>query len=255
MTIELKAVDFSFHHHGGMDVSVLESFSLVIETAKIVAIVGPSGCGKSTILRLIAGLLKPCRGTILIDGKSAEQRRLEGAFGLVFQSPDLLPWRTVARNVQLPLELRGRSPDSGSVQRVLRDVGLDSWSTKRPHQLSGGMQQRVALARALVAIPSVLLLDEPFSNLDEILRFELLFHVQHHANTNGTTVILVTHDISEAVIAADVVYVLSDRPVLNVERIDVLLSRPRSLISANQQLFHELVSHVRGSLIKLKSKA
>lgn len=254
MTVELIVVDFSFQQRGGTNVSVLESLSLEIETGKVAAIVGPSGCGKSTILRLIAGLLKPSRGTILVEGNPAEQSRREGAFGFVFQSPALLPWRTVARNVQLPLELRGLSTDAEAVEHVLSGVGLRAWTNRHPHELSGGMQQRVALARALVANPRVLLLDEPFSQLDELLRFELLFSVQDHAGSNGVTVVLVTHDVSEAVIAADVVYVLSDRPVLNAERIDVPLPRPRSLASADQPLFHELVSRVRVSLVKHRNE-
>lgn len=255
MNIELNQVNFSFRSHNGGEVSVLESMSLAIQAGKIAAIVGPSGCGKSTILRLTASLLKPNGGGIFLDGIPAEQCRREGAFGLVFQNPALLPWRTIAHNVRLPLELRGQLPDDNAVKKALADVGLNTWADRRPHELSGGMQQRVALARALVAKPKVLLLDEPFSQLDELLRFELLFQMLNHANAFGATVMFVTHDVSEAVIAADVVYILSDRPVLNAERIDVLLPRPRSLLSAEEPLFHKLVSEVRASLKQRKSKA
>ncbi|MCB2173601.1 ABC transporter ATP-binding protein [archaeon] len=253
MSIEFKSVDFSFHSPRTESVTVLNSFSYAIKAGTTVAIVGPSGCGKSTILKLIAGLIEPCRGSVLVDEKPADQRRQEGVFGLVFQNPDLLPWRTVARNVRLPLEMGGRSPDTQAVQRVLQDVGLGAWISQRPHQLSGGMQQRVALARALVAKPKVLLLDEPFSHLDELLRFELLFHVQNYASSNEATVILVTHDLSEAVIAADVVCILSERPVHSAKSIDVPLSRPRSLASAEQQLYQELVSQVRLCLTQRNS--
>jgi len=255
VNIELNQVNFSFRSRGGCEVSVLKSLSLTIQSGQIAAIIGPSGCGKSTILRLIAGLLTPNGGRVFLDRIPAEQCRREGAFGLVFQDPALLPWRTVAHNVRLPLELRGQSPDSDAVKKALVDVGLNAWGDRHPYELSGGMQQRVALARALVAKPKVLLLDEPFSQLDELLRFELLFQMLNSANAFGSTVIFVTHDVSEAVIAADVVYILSDRPVLNAERIDVILPRPRSLLSADEPLFHKLVSEVRGSLKRRKSKA
>ena len=168
--------------------------------------------------------------------------------------PALLPWRTVAHNVRLPLELRGQTPNDKDVKKALEDVGLKAWSEQRPHELSGGMQQRVALARALVAKPKVLLLDEPFSQLDELLRFELLFQMLNYANAFGSTVMFVTHDVSEAVIAADVIYILSDRPVLSAERIDVLLPRPRTLLTTDQPLFHKLVSEVRTILKQQKCK-
>lgn len=252
MTIEITDLSFTFLDSDEKDISVFKSFSLSLENSKIIAIVGPSGCGKSTLLRLIAGLLEPDSGTVLVDENPANQRREEGYFGLVFQSSDLLPWRTVARNVRLPFELQGKAAEKKNVQQIISRVGLSSWIDSYPYQLSGGMQQRAALARALVAVPKVLLLDEPFSHLDELLRFELLFHVQNHAIINKTTAVLVTHDLSEAVIFADIVYVLSDRPVRNAARIEIPLQQPRSLDTANENKFHELVSRVRLSLKKQK---
>lgn len=249
MSIELKGIDFTYQNDG-MNVQVLEAFDLSVESGKIIGIVGPSGSGKSTILRLIAGLLNPTTGIISINGKSADQSRKENEFGLVFQSPDLLPWRTLLQNIALPLELRGKKVDVELIKNILKDVGLSSWENKYPHQLSGGMKQRAALARALVAKPKILLLDEPFSQLDELLRFELLFYVQQYSINNGATVFFVTHDISEAVIASDVIFILNNPPVNRAERIEIAIPRPRSLVVPETKIFHESVSQIRSILRK-----
>ncbi len=248
MSIEFINIDFSYPSHKNVTLPLFRSLRLSIPSGKITAIVGPSGCGKSTLLKLIAGLLMPEKGTIQVEGSTPELCRKKGKFGLVFQNADLLPWRTVARNVQLPFELQKKPVDKAAVMEMLGKIGLVGWSEKYPYQLSGGMQQRVALARAFIAKPGILLLDEPFSQLDELLRFELLFYIQNYASVNNATVVFITHDVSEAVLAADMIYIVSGKINTEIEKFDVLLERPRSIETANQAAFHDIVSRVRTNL-------
>ena len=254
MSLEFKNIYFSYSHRNSEDISVLKSFSIKIEHEKFTSIVGPSGSGKSTILKLLAGLLSPNEGVIEINGKSVEHFRSNGYLGLVFQSSDLLPWRTLYKNVQLSQEIQNQHINNEEIEKVLIDVGLNSWSKKYPHQLSGGMQQRAALARAIVSKPKILLLDEPFSQLDELLRFELLFYIKNYALQNKATVVLITHDISEAVIASDTIFVLSDIPVSIPVEIDIRLSNPRNLQTATQNDYFEYVTKVRSKMKELKSQ-
>lgn len=253
MTVRVCNIDFSFENVNGDKTTIFQSFSLDIEKSAVVAIVGPSGSGKSTLLKLISGIIAPDQGKITIDDCLVEQKRKRGAFGLVFQSPALLPWRTIAKNVSIPLEIKKEHYKTDSVVDILDEVGLGGWEDKHPHELSGGMQQRVSLARALVSDPEILLLDEPFSQLDELLRFELLLYVQNYALNHKTTVIFVTHDISEAVIAADTVYVLSNRPIRMAEYVDIDIPKPRSISSTTHHSFHDLVSCIRNMLEKTRS--
>nr|VFK09681.1 MAG: NitT/TauT family transport system ATP-binding protein [Candidatus Kentron sp. LPFa] len=250
MSVDLNSIDFSFEGRGGRKkIPLFRSLTLrVPEGSVAAALVGPSGAGKSTLLRLIGGLLQPQKGSVQCLGQDARKCREQGDIGFVFQSPALLPWRTVEGNVRLPLELGGKTPSENRVEGMIAKVGLASRIHDYPHELSGGMQQRVALARALVARPKLLLLDEPFSQLDEILRFELLFKVQKYAADFQATVVLVTHDISEAVIASDTVYVLTGTPISHVDPISVDLSRPRAIESADSPAFHKLVSRLRSHL-------
>jgi NitT/TauT family transport system ATP-binding protein len=180
----------------------LDGVNLRLSPGEIVAIVGPSGCGKSTLLRLVAGLVQPTVGTV--DAPS------EG-IGVVFQQPTLLPWRTVRRNVALPLDLRGTS-DNGAVDAVLRDVGLDDVHNKLPGQLSGGMQMRVAVARALVDRPDLVLLDEPFAAVDEMLRERLNDLFLKLRSARDFSALFVTHSIAEAVFISTRVAIMSSRP-------------------------------------------
>jgi NitT/TauT family transport system ATP-binding protein len=180
----------------------LDGVNLRLSPGEIVAIVGPSGCGKSTLLRLVAGLVQPTVGTV--DAPS------EG-IGVVFQQPTLLPWRTVRRNVALPLDLRGTS-DNGAVDAVLRDVGLDDVHNKLPGQLSGGMQMRVAVARALVDRPDLVLLDEPFAAVDEMLRERLNDLFLKLRSARDFSALFVTHSIAEAVFISNRVAIMSSRP-------------------------------------------
>lgn len=189
----------------------LDGVELELGHAEVVAIVGPSGCGKSTLLRVIAGLATPAEGRVNAPA---------GRIGVVFQQPVLLPWRTVERNVSLPLELRGvRSP--GAVEAALRDVDLVDARHKLPRQLSGGMQMRAAVARALVDEPDLLLLDEPFAAVDEMLREHLNALFLDLRLARGFSALFVTHSISEAVFVSDRVAIMSARPGRFVAIVDV----------------------------------
>jgi NitT/TauT family transport system ATP-binding protein len=206
---------------------VIAPTTLTIPTGQVAAIVGPSGSGKSTLLRLICGLLPADTGTIAVAGRPVTGP--DERVGLVFQEPRLLPWRTTLENVAYPLELRGESRPARSARarELLALVGLDSFETARPSQLSGGMAQRVALARALALDPPVLLLDEPFGALDALTRDRLDTELLALWERIGTTIVLVTHSIPEAVFLADRVLVLSARPGRVVADIPVPLARPR----------------------------
>ncbi|MEM9748743.1 MAG: ABC transporter ATP-binding protein [Actinomycetota bacterium] len=227
----------------------LDGFDLAIEPGQFVALLGPSGCGKSTLLRMLAGLETPTSGTVQVDGGTASDFAGQGRLGIAFQQPALLPWRTVVANVRLPIDALGRrGRDRKKLDERIREllvvVGLEGFESSRPGQLSGGMQQRVAIARALVSDPGLLLLDEPFGALDEILRSRLNSELERiWAHTRPTT-ILVTHSVHEATVLADVIVVLSARPGRIVDRVEVDLPRPRTTAliesDAGQALMHRL---------------
>jgi NitT/TauT family transport system ATP-binding protein len=226
----------------------VEGASFDVTAGSIVAIVGPNGSGKSTLLRLIGGLLQPDSGEIRIG-----DRPVEGAdprVGIVFQEPRLLPWRDVIGNVALPLELadvpRKRREERARDQLGL--VGLSGFDGARPHQLSGGMRQRAAVARALVREPGVLLLDEPFSALDALTRERLDLELLRLWERTGTTIVLVTHDIAEAVFLADRVLVLSSRPGRVVADVPVDLPRPRDRSGMDAAAFSSAAAAVRAHL-------
>jgi NitT/TauT family transport system ATP-binding protein len=229
-------------------VVALDGVTLAVPARSIVAVVGPNGSGKSTLLRLIAGLLAPDSGEVRIQG-----RPVEGAdprVGLCFQEPRLLPWRDVMENVALPLELAGVSRDVRLVKarEMVALVGLDGFERARPHQLSGGMRQRAAVARALVRQPSVLLLDEPFSALDALTRERLDLELLRLWQETGTTIVLVTHDIPEAVFLADRVAILSPRPGRVVAEVPVDLGRPREPSAIDTVAFSKAAAAVRAHL-------
>lgn len=221
---------------GGEPLVALDDLSLDVPAGQFVCLVGPSGCGKSTLLLCLAGLMRPTAGTVLVDGRavSAPPENLI----LVFQeyNKSLMAWRTVLRNVRFGLEGRGRprAVIEAEARRALELVGLRGFEHHYPWELSGGMQQRVAIARALARRPAVLLMDEPFGSLDALSRHELEDTLLRVWAEVGATILLVTHDIDEAIYLADRVYVLSCRPARVLEEIEVKLPRPRHQLATRE---------------------
>jgi NitT/TauT family transport system ATP-binding protein len=192
----------------------LEGIDLEVAAGEFVSLIGPSGCGKSTLLRIIADLERPTTGEVRVFGTSAPQARLDQAYGIAFQQAGLLGWRTVAANVELPLELHGvaRAARRARSTELLELVGLSDFAGRFPDQLSGGMQQRVAIARALAERPRLLLMDEPFGALDEMTRERMQTELARISAETGAAVVFVTHSISEAAFLSDRVIVMSPRP-------------------------------------------
>jgi NitT/TauT family transport system ATP-binding protein len=229
-SIVAKGVTRDFLLRGEV-IRVVADLSFAVAKGEFVSLVGPSGCGKSTLLKMVADILPPSGGVIEIEGGTPYDARRRGLFGMVFQDPILLAWRNVLDNVALPLEIRGgRGARSlKSARDLLHLVGLSDFEKAWPWQLSGGMKQRVAIARALVLNPTVLLLDEPFGALDEITRQRLNIDLLRIWSESGTTALLVTHSISEAVLLSDRVLVLSPRPTRIAKEVTISLPRPRTL--------------------------
>ena len=209
------------------ELKALKDISLQIFAGEFVSLVGPSGCGKTTLLRILGGLLQAENGMIRIDSQALTQPRQE--IGFVFQNPTLMPWRTVLRNVTLPLEVRGENGDEHKkrAMELLDLVGLLGFENSYPHELSGGMQQRVAIARALVYDPSILLMDEPFGSLDAITRSQMNLELLRIWQATGKTIVMVTHNIGEAIFLADRVLIMSARPGHIQAAVPVDLPRPR----------------------------
>ncbi|MEC8827967.1 MAG: ABC transporter ATP-binding protein [Actinomycetota bacterium] len=245
-----------FSSKGG-DVQALEAVEIEVRQGGFTSIIGPSGCGKSTLLRLFSDLLEPSTGEVSVNGKSPAEARAAREFGVVFQSPNLLPWRTVLRNVTLPLQVMGvdRSTRNRTAHEMLELVGLEAFSRHHPWQLSGGMQQRVAIARALSTNPSVLLMDEPFGALDEITRDRLNLELMRIWGTLSATILFITHSITEAVFLSSQIAVMSSRPGRITKLIDVDLPYPRNAQTRDMPEFYELVIEVRRALVEASNAA
>jgi NitT/TauT family transport system ATP-binding protein len=246
--IENMSVRFPDKSGTGM-VDALTNVNLDIRQGEFVSLVGPSGCGKTTLLRAIADLQQPSSGTITVRGVSPREIRLQKKFGIVFQSPVLYDWRTARRNVCMPMELMGipKSERTATVSEMLNMVNLLGSGYKYPHQMSGGMQQRVGIARALAIKPEILLMDEPFSALDEFTKEKLNEELLTIWSHTKKTVVFVTHNISEAVFLSDRGVVLSPHPGRVSAVVDIELPRPRHLAVKDKPEFGAMVAKVRNS--------
>jgi len=246
--IRVQSVTKRYHTRTG-EVQVLAGIDVSVAVGEVVALVGPSGCGKSTLLRIVSGLEQADTGEVKLLGLSPLKARRERRFGIAFQSAALLEWRDTVANIALPLELAGWTPADRDrrVAELLARVGLSDAAERLPRQLSGGMQQRVALARALALAPPVLLLDEPFSALDELTREQLQGELLDLLSTiePKPAVLMVTHNLAEAVLLADRVIVLSRRPARVLAEVTINLPRPRHAELRDDERLHLLVAELR----------
>lgn len=247
-TITIQQVSVTYPTRAGA-VTALRDLSVTLAAGSFVALVGPSGCGKTTLLRTVGGLHTTYAGSISLDTCSPQQARLRRMVSFLFQQPVLLPWQTVLQNVELPLRLSGtpRQQRRETAHHVLDLVDLGTYANAYPHQLSGGMQQRAALARALSFHPSVFLMDEPFSALDEMTRERMDTELLRVWSATGATVLFVTHSLSEAVFLADRVLVLSGQPGHLVADTHISLPRPRTAALLQDNTFWQHVTKVRRS--------
>ena len=245
--VEVKGVTKQFGRGG---TTALQGIDLAIEEREFVSLIGPSGCGKSTLLRIAGDLIQPTSGSVVVNGKSARQARIDRDYGIVFQDPVLYDWRTVAKNIALPLELArwDRRRRAERVKAMLELVELQGFEGHHPWQLSGGMQQRVSIARALSFDPALLLMDEPFGALDEMTRERMNMELLRIWEASGSTVVFVTHSISEAVFLSTRVVVMSPRPGRITGIVDVDLPQPRTVRTREDPRFFELVTVVRDKL-------
>ncbi len=240
----------SYTYPGSQPVEALRDLHFDVRENEFLSVIGPSGCGKSTLLRLISDLLPITSGEVRINGSAARIARERRQIGFVFQEPALMPWRSSARNVRLPLEILKRNgPDDKAAARdLLSLVGLKDFEEKRPDQLSGGMRQRVSIARALTYQPHLLLMDEPFGALDQITRDDMNGELLKIWEQRKCTVIFITHSIAEAIYLSDRVVVLTSRPGRIAEIIDVPLPRPRDANVKRSPLFFDTETRLLRSL-------
>jgi NitT/TauT family transport system ATP-binding protein len=246
---ELRGVSKTFARR---QVHALDRVDLTLREGSFSSVIGSSGCGKSTLLKIMAGLLPPSEGSVMLAGRPVVGPRED--IGMMFQQATLFPWRTTIENIVLPIEIRsGRTAARAKhedARALLELVGLKGFETVYPNELSGGMAQRAAICRMLITEPTVLLLDEPFSALDELTRDFMNMELQRVCLERNATSFLVTHSIPEAVILSDVVYVMSPRPGRFVEAITVDLPRPRTLDMMADPRFGALVHRIRSHLDK-----
>jgi len=249
-TVSVSNLSKIFNEGKANQVGALVDVSLSIEKGEFVSLIGPSGCGKSTLLRLIANLLEPTSGDIVVAGKSAKQSRLDQDYGMAFQQAGLFDWRTVTKNIELPLELKGwdKTKREARSREMLDLVKLPEFADHFPWQLSGGMQQRVAIARALAAHPPLLLMDEPFGALDEMTREHMQAELLSICAATGTTVVFVTHSIPEAVYLSNRVVVMSPRPGRITKIVDVNLDGHCNETTRERPEFFAAITAVREAL-------
>ena len=243
--IELRDIGKTFETKSG-DVEAIGQINLSVRQNQFIAIVGPSGCGKSTLLKIVAGLVAPSSGLVRIYDDN--ERPL---LGMVFQHPALLPWRTVLANILLPTEIVGQPREEAAerARGLLQLVRLADFASKYPSELSGGMQMRAALCRALICEPSLLLMDEPFGALDAMTREDLSLELLRIWQRKPKTVLFVTHSISEAILLADQVVVISSRPGHVVETVDIDIGRPRGIGHTESQAFRDYLFHIRSLIV------
>jgi NitT/TauT family transport system ATP-binding protein len=248
--VEIRNLTKTFNAGRPGAVDALADIDLTIRPGEFVSLIGPSGCGKSTQLRLIANLLEPTAGEVLVNGKPARQARLDQDYGMAFQQAGLFEWRTVTKNVELPLELKGWDKEKRHrrAREMLDLVKLPEFADHLPWQLSGGMQQRVAIARALAAHPALLLMDEPFGALDEMTREHMQSELLRICGETQTTVVFVTHSIPEAVYLSTRVVVMSPRPGRIKTVVDVNLGSTRDVDTREDPAFFGKVTEVREAL-------
>ena len=233
---------------GDGPVYALSKINLDVADSEFVSLIGPSGCGKTTLLRAIADLEQTTEGALKVNDMTPKQARMARGYGYVFQAPALYPWRTVERNVGLPLEIMGFDDQAQRIQRNIDLVNLNGFEKKFPWQLSGGMQQRVSIARALAFDPKLLLMDEPFGALDEIVRDKLNQQLLELWDRTGKTIVFVTHSIPEAVFLSTKIIVMSPRPGRIIDVIETNLPRHRTLDIRESPEFLKIAHRVREGL-------
>ena len=248
--VRLKGVQKAFPVKGGGQTVALQGIDLDIARGEFISLIGPSGCGKSTLLRIVGDLIQPSSGTVEVNGKSAAQARRDRDYGMVFQAPVLFDWRTVEGNVRLPLEIEKvpAAEQQRKIEAMLELVELTGFHKHYPHQLSGGMQQRVAIARALAFDPKLLLMDEPFGALDEIVRDKLNQQLLELWDRTKKTVVFVTHSIPEAVFLSTRIVVMSPRPGRIIDVIETNFPRNRTLDIRETPEFLKVAHRVREGL-------
>ena len=247
--VDARGVSLKFQTDDG-EIEALANVNLAVAAGEFVSFIGPSGCGKTTLLRVIADLEQPTDGTLMVNGVPPHEARLKRQYGYVFQAPALYPWRTVERNVTLPLEVMGVAKDERRrrAREQLELVNLAGFARKFPWQLSGGMQQRVSIARALSFEPELLLMDEPFGALDEIVRDHLNEQLLRLWDKTGKTVLFVTHSLPEAVFLSTRIVVMSPRPGRVVDVISCEFPRDRTLEIRETPEFLKIAQRVRAGL-------
>ena len=245
--ISIENLNMVYETDKGDKVTALTDVNLEIESSSFVSLLGPSGCGKTTLLRIIADLITPTSGSVSVGGMSPTQARMARKLGMVFQSAVLYDWRSVLKNVEMPLEImhlpKGERRDRA--EHMLEMVGLKDFAHRYPYELSGGMQQRVSIARALAVNPGILLMDEPFSALDEFTREKLHDDLLGIWKENKMTVVFVTHNISESVYLSDKVFVMSPHPGRVSAVLDIDLNRPRCTQMRETEEYYDYIAEIR----------